>query len=151
MKKTILFTLLLFTTLISTAQRNDKFKRIKAKKIAFITERLDLTENEAEKFWPLYNKFEKEKHKLFKQEKETIKNKINAAGGVEKISEQEAKKCLDLFHKIKSSLEAKKTAFHNDLLEFLSAKKVLQLEVLEHRFNKSMLKRFKERRGRRMN
>ena len=148
MKKTILFILLIFVSLATFAQRPDKTRIIKAKKIAVITENLDLSEKEAEKFWPLYNKFDKAKHKLFKQEKEEIRNKIKSAGGLENITEEEAKRYLNLFHQIKASHEEIKASFHNDLLNFLSAKKVLQLEILEHRFNKTMIKRFKERRGR---
>lgn len=151
MKKKILFICLLSLSLIGFAQKHNRSDRMKAQKIAFITEHLDLSENEAEKFWPLYNKFEKAKRKLFKQEKEDIRNKIKSSGGLENVSEDEAKRYLKLFHKIKASHEEIKVSFHNDLMNFLPAKKVLKLEILEHRFNKSMIKRFKERRNRRMN
>ncbi|SNR15272.1 hypothetical protein [Tenacibaculum jejuense] len=148
MKKTILFLIVTFVVFTTYAQRPDKSKIMRAKKIAFITENLDLSEQEAEKFWPLYNKFDKAKRKLYKQEKEEIRNKIRSAGGLDNVSEDEAKRYLKLFHKIKASHEEIKASFHNDLLVFLSAKKVLKLEILEHRFNKNMIKRFKERRGR---
>ena len=36
-------------------------KAIKVKKIAYITESLELTPDEAEKFWPIYNEFESKK------------------------------------------------------------------------------------------
>ena len=39
--------------------------RIKAEKIAFITDAVGLTSAEAEKFWPVYNKFEAEKDEAF--------------------------------------------------------------------------------------
>ncbi|WP_442266929.1 hypothetical protein ACSIGC_04330 [Tenacibaculum sp. ZS6-P6] len=148
MKKIILFIILIFISFATFAQKPDKARILKAKKIAFITENLDLSEKEAEKFWPLYNKYTKAKHKLYKQEKEEIKNKIKSAGGLNNISEEQARRYLKLFHKIKASHEEIKASFHKDLLVFLSAKKVLQLEILEHRFNKTMIKRFKERRGR---
>ena len=35
--------------------------RMKAEKIAFLTDAMDLTSSEAEKFWPVYNKMEAEK------------------------------------------------------------------------------------------
>ncbi|MGN0202816.1 MAG: hypothetical protein ACI399_07940 [Candidatus Cryptobacteroides sp.] len=38
---------------------------MKAEKIAFFTDALELTSEEAEKFWPVYNKCDKEKRKAF--------------------------------------------------------------------------------------
>ena len=37
-------------------QRSDS--RIEAKKVAYITEELDLSTEEAQRFWPLYNDFQ---------------------------------------------------------------------------------------------
>jgi len=55
--------ILLFLTMTSVfvqAQQDD----IKQYKIAFFTEKLELTETEAESFWPVYNEYEKEKKEL---------------------------------------------------------------------------------------
>lgn len=58
--------LLVFTCAISFAQPpedlNNKEKReqIQAQKIAFISTQLDLTPDEAQKFWPIYNRYEAE-------------------------------------------------------------------------------------------
>lgn len=42
-----------------TAQKTSS-EKIQSLKIAFITERLQLTSSEAQKFWPIYNDYEKE-------------------------------------------------------------------------------------------
>lgn len=58
--------LLVFTCAISFAQppedHNNKEKReqIQAQKIAFISTQLELTPDEAQKFWPIYNRYEAE-------------------------------------------------------------------------------------------
>ena len=44
----------------SEEQRKKDFERIKAEKIAFITSELDLTPEEAQVFWPVYNQCWKE-------------------------------------------------------------------------------------------
>ena len=54
-KITLIITLLL--TMNVVAQSPEKRERIKALKVAFITEKLELTESEAQKFWPIYNTF----------------------------------------------------------------------------------------------
>ena len=42
-----------------------KKEQIKALKVAFITNELELTSNEATKFWPLFNAFEEKQQEIF--------------------------------------------------------------------------------------
>lgn len=53
---------------VPTMEAQDKKKdwkdRWKAEKIAYITDAMELTSAEAEKFWPVYNKCECEKKNL---------------------------------------------------------------------------------------
>jgi hypothetical protein len=70
--------LLLFISLSGFAQKGmlrekmqEKKEQVKSMKIAFITNELKLTPDEAAKFWPLFNEFE-EKQKVIRQSK--IKN-----------------------------------------------------------------------------
>ena len=62
MKNFLLLFVFFFSAFSSTkAQDVDKEKRtekIQALKIAFITQKLDLTSEEAQKFWPVYNRYE---------------------------------------------------------------------------------------------
>jgi hypothetical protein len=57
MKRFLLFTCFAFTMLISVAQNGN---RLEALKIAYITKRLDLSPDEAQKFWPIYNQYAEE-------------------------------------------------------------------------------------------
>ena len=41
-----------------------KAEKIEALKIAFITQKLELSPDEAQKFWPVYNQYENEIHSL---------------------------------------------------------------------------------------
>ncbi|HEV3224638.1 MAG TPA: hypothetical protein VGZ90_17285 [Puia sp.] len=52
MKRFLLLTCFAFTILIGVAQNG---KQLDALKIAYITKRLDLSPDEAQKFWPIYN------------------------------------------------------------------------------------------------
>jgi hypothetical protein len=42
-------------------------EKFKAMKVAYITEKLNLTSAEAEKFWPVYNEFQTKKEAVFKE------------------------------------------------------------------------------------
>jgi len=62
MKKYLLILFTLFNFSLAHAQNGNgqRIEKIQALKIAFITQRLDLTPAEAEKFWPIYNDYEHE-------------------------------------------------------------------------------------------
>ena len=55
--------------------------KIRTLKIEFITEKLDLSSVEAEKFWPIYNVFDKAymelRHEKLKGLKDNLKKEIN--------------------------------------------------------------------------
>ena len=56
----LLLILFLGSTTMSYAQGSPQNERIQALKIAFITQRLQLTAAEAEKFWPIYREYDNE-------------------------------------------------------------------------------------------
>ncbi|CAL2065578.1 hypothetical protein [Tenacibaculum sp. 190524A05c] len=146
MKRIILLITLCFIANKAIAQRGPGNPKIKALKIAFITEKLNLNENEAEKFWPLYNRYEKEKFNLLKREKNEIRRKVKASGGIESISDKDAEKYLAIFQEIRKAQYDNKIGFHNNLISFLPAKKILLLEIAEHEFNRNLMEKWKKRR-----
>ena len=62
----LLAIMLLFSIVLATAQesRTQRFERIEAEKIAFITKELNLTPSEAQQFFPIYNQYYKEISRL---------------------------------------------------------------------------------------
>ena len=48
------------STELIAQERREHYQRIEAIKVAFITKKLDLTTEEAQKFWPVYNNYQKE-------------------------------------------------------------------------------------------
>jgi hypothetical protein len=44
--------------------RQERFQKIQNYKISFLTGKLDLTSEQAQKFWPLYNQYDEERNKL---------------------------------------------------------------------------------------
>ncbi|MGV3761789.1 hypothetical protein [Parapedobacter sp.] len=64
--------LLPVTIAVAQESRAERFERIEAEKIAFITKELNLTPSEAQKFFPVYNQYHREIYKL-KQERRSTK------------------------------------------------------------------------------
>ena len=75
---TILIALLLSSTLFAQGtgrkmkreKRQEKMEsRIESQKIAFITQKLDLTPTEAQLFWPIYNEYQTKMKEIRQQNK----------------------------------------------------------------------------------
>jgi hypothetical protein len=71
MKKLILSLMIFSSTLVMAQQPDgaDYSKRLEALKIAFITEKLNLSSDEAQKFWPIYNNYEAELRQVLRDNK----------------------------------------------------------------------------------
>ena len=143
MKHTVITFFLLIIVCCGFAQDKDKRELIKALKIAFITEKLELTSSEAQKFWPIYNAYELEREMLRKNMREK-KNNLT----VENLTESEAKIVLSDMVAFEEERTKQKTDFVERLLTALPAKKIILLKVADDEFNKRMLEEFKRRRGR---
>lgn len=118
-------------------------QRIEAMKAAFITERLSLTPEESQQFWPLYNQYQKEEQQLRKryQPDKAILNMSNqeASAHLNRLLERE-QKLLDL-----------KAQYLKRFQEVLPARKVALLPRVEEEFKRELLKRMQERRRRNNN
>ena len=144
--KKIIFGILLFTVFTGIAQRNDN-EKIKAYKTAFLTEALELTVDEAEKFWPVYNAYSKEYQKIKITKTRQIFKKIRTAGGIDQLSESEADTILEEFVEIDSNVAKAKEKLKKNLTGVISSKKMIKLLSAEQNFNKELLKRFRNRGG----
>ncbi|WP_282031785.1 sensor of ECF-type sigma factor [Winogradskyella eximia] len=139
MKTITLFILTLFVSASVFAQRPDR-EKIKALKIAHITEQLDLTETEAQKFWPIYNANEDAKSKL----REASMNRSKEQP-IEELTESEAKSLLLDMEKTEKQKVALESKLLNQLLEILPAKKIIKLYQAERSFKQKMFEEYKKR------
>lgn len=67
MKNLIITALLLFPLFVSAQGREDRNSEIETYKIAYLTEKLGLSSEEAKIFWPIYNDWQKEQDALRKE------------------------------------------------------------------------------------
>ena len=152
MKKIFLIVLLISTGLF--AQRpNGKgqgpnHERIKALKTAHITERLDLTSEEAEKFWPVYNQFDKKLMELREKERSEIMSKLRN-GGVDTLTDEEANVVIDRMLVMKTTEMDYRIELVKNLRDVLPPKKIIKLQRAEDSFKRMLLERLKEHRGKR--
>jgi len=142
-KKTLLIYVFVLFSAIINAQHNNKDKeKIRALKIAYLTEKLDLTSNEAEKFWPIFNQHHKQRRELFKFEKKELRQKVNEGYD---FTNAEAEEILQKINDCREKRHKNKIAFHKELRKILPAKKILILEVTERQFNKKLMHKLKNK------
>ncbi len=140
MKKLILPILILFISASVFAQgHGDKFKELK---IPFISERLNLSPDEAEKFWPIYNKHEEVSSKL-RNEIHGIQYKIKK--NTKDLSNEKAKELLESLSACERKRLDADDKLDRDLLKFLSPKKVLLLKGAEKEFKKRLFDSYLEK------
>ncbi len=144
MKQLFTFLFLISFCFVGYSQQNKGYhEKIKAQKVAHITEKLQLTSNEAEKFWPIYNAYDKTMHDLRWEDMQTLRRKIKNRD----LSETEAKKALDSFLDIEEKMFLAKKKLATDLEKVISAKKIIRLKAAEDSFNRLLMKKLRERRG----
>lgn len=144
--KKIITLILLFVCSMSFAQDFEKrAERIKALRVAYISNKLDLTSQEAEKFWPIFNKFSDSQMDLHKQKRQLmLKLKPENTAG---MSDAATLKLLNESESIDSDLENKKRQFVKDLQGVIPPQKILLLKKVEEEFKSTLLKQLKKRRG----
>ncbi|WP_271784004.1 hypothetical protein [Aquimarina algiphila] len=145
MKKILILVFVIFVSFNSLAQNGSR-ERMKAYKVAYLTEKLNLTSKEAEKFWPIYNTYEETVHKLKRQERKQLKALREASDGPDGLSDQQAGDFLNnhIENQEKKSRFRKKLI--TDLKQTISNKKIITLIKAEADFNKRILQRMRERR-----
>ena len=108
-------------------------QKIKAAHAAYITERLGLTPEEAEKFWPVYREYS--------QKRQEIKLQFRDA----KKSGQDEKNLLDLDLKIKQQELDLEKDYSGRLQRIITPQKLMNLRQAEGDFRKLLLRQIQQR------
>ena len=142
--KNLLTILLMFSGLwqMQSQEKDDSHReKIKELKTAFFTQELNLDKKKAQQFWPIYNEYESELHKLRKREHRDIPN-------LECITEDDAENMLDEYVAIEKQDYILKQKLFNDLKEIMTAQEIIKLHKLEDEFHKKLIKEYRARKER---
>lgn len=132
----LLFTFLSLLTLRIDAQQGGPL-RVQALRVAFITERLDLTPAEAQVFWPVYNEYQDKREALRKESHEN-RRKVREQG--DQLSDEELLRLADEEMRIRQEDVRLQSELHEKLKKILPAKKLAQLYIAEEDFKKKLVK-----------
>ncbi len=152
MKKLILILLVISTVSYGQRPNNNgqgsKSERIKSLKIAHITEELDLTSSEAEKFWPIYNEHNDAMMANRKEQRGDFNGKLRKEG-IDSLTDEEANVLIDKMLEMKTKELMYNKELVSNLKGVLPPKKIIKLQQAERSFKEKLLRRLKEKKGKR--
>ena len=121
-----------------------KKEQIKALKVAFITDELSLTPDEATKFWPLFNAFEDKQQEIKKQKLKGYLDRMDD-DSFDKLSEKDAATMLAQMESTEDELYQLKKKFVTSLKGVISPVKILKLKKAEENFNRKLLQQYRDK------
>lgn len=116
-------------------------EKIEAQRVAFMTKELDLSVEEAQVFWPVYNEYNEKKHDLMLKHR---KKRINA-DNLATLSEEELTRVANAEIENMEEMTELRRKYHDQFMEILPVVKVVKLYKAERDFNRKL---FRETRGR---
>jgi hypothetical protein len=144
MKRFVIVFLLVLGLQRVQAQSQETLDKIESARIALITERLGLTPEEAEKFWPLYNEYSNQRETLRKEFMNARKQYQR-----DNLSEEEGKKLIEMGMQLKERQLALEKEYASRLTDVINNRQLVALKKAEEDFRKMLLERLQQRREKR--
>ncbi|MDW5290045.1 sensor of ECF-type sigma factor [Formosa sp. PL04] len=138
MKKQYIILLLTLCTVNVFSQTKDE--KIENLKIAYFTEKLDLSKSEAQKFWPIYNDYN-EQNDAIREEMKAQRRNID----IQTLTEAEAKILLTNMIRSNDERELLFNLYIKELQNALPAKKIIILKKTEDEFKRKIFDEYKKR------
>ncbi|WP_113924951.1 type 2 periplasmic-binding domain-containing protein [Cognataquiflexum aquatile] len=139
MKKVIwIQTVILFLGIAAYAQKPttayDK-EKLEAARVAFITNRLDLKPEQAEKFWPLFNQYNEERTKMM--------DKVSSLNreSMQEITEARAKEIIQKRFSIQQQLLDREKIFMEEITKVISLQQAIKLGGVNREFTRQVYQR----------
>ncbi len=129
----------LSANLYSQIGNEDRKEKIEAQKVAFITNKLNLTTEEAQQFWPVYNEYQQKRRELQNNKRTYMQNYMQSFNA----SEEEIENYVDGFINVNIKEAELLKEYHNKYKTVLPIEKVIKLYQAENQFKHFLLKQIK--------
>jgi hypothetical protein len=148
-----MFRLLMIATLLEvlagtgalvTAQPGGHMQRFKEEKIKFYNEKLELSESEAEKFWPVTQDLHNRMMKINEDEKSLL---VYYSSNYMAMSDEEIDETTRKFLDLQQKRLELTTAYHQTFVQIIGKKKTMHMYALDREFRMHVLKKFRAGEG----
>lgn len=139
--KYIIAACLYLISLDAIAQQNGRLEeRVESQRIGFITQRVDLSAEQAQKFWPVYNAYRKEEREL---------QKSRAPGQkFQSMTDDEAVAFVDNLMVVEQKILDLRKGFINDIQSMLQPRQILRFLQAERAFKERLVEVLRRERDR---
>ncbi|MDG1260288.1 MAG: hypothetical protein P8O05_00900 [Flavobacteriales bacterium] len=117
-------------------------ERIDELRVAYLTEKLDLTVEEGQVFWPLYNEFQSDRRTL----EHGMRKEMKALFDKENPSDEDVLKMIEKMESHHVEMSAMHADFLKQALTILGARRTILLEKSDEDFKREVLKRIRDKR-----
>ena len=133
----ILFFLIIGKSLAQRPEPNYDPEKLQAARVAFITSRLDLKPEQAEKFWPIFNQYTAIREKNMREISGL--NRLREA----EISEVDAKKRIEKKFELQRKMVDDEEKFVSEMSKVITYSQLLELNDIARDFTRQLYQRGK--------
>ncbi|MDR1172917.1 MAG: hypothetical protein LBL24_10715 [Bacteroidales bacterium] len=119
-------------------------EQMQVERIAYFTEKVGLTTEEAQFFWPVYNEMDNKRTALFEERASIMHKYMNDA---DHLNDKQVEEQLNRLVAIQRQEMALPAEYDAKFRKVLSARKVMNLYVAEMGFRNYLLQKMRNRRG----
>jgi hypothetical protein len=140
-KSVILLAALIMIPLNRINGQNQNFEKFSSYKIGFFTKKMNLSPEEAEKFWPVYNEYQKQKMQI-QREKIGVVRDFNQNEST--LTDSQLTEMGDKLIKCISDESTLAVSFHKKIKEILAPGKIIRYYQAENQYKIQLLKELQE-------
>lgn len=137
----LIFILTGFAALAQNNKQQDAKAKLEAARIALITERLGLTPEQAQKFWPIYNQYAEQRRQI-QQDFRQAKQGMN----IDKMTEEQRKAMVRARMEVKQKQLNLESKYSDRLMNVINTRQLMALKKAEDDFRAMIIRRLEQRR-----
>lgn len=115
-------------------------EKLKEEKVAFFNQKLDLTTQESEDFWPVYNEYWKRKNQIYDDKRTAMKY---CSKNIDRMTNEEIIKYADMYINFQKQESELLIEFNEKFKKVLPPKKVFLLYKTDYEFKTYLLQQIK--------
>ncbi|WP_241738987.1 Spy/CpxP family protein refolding chaperone [Pontibacter beigongshangensis] len=123
------------TAMAQTDKEKSRRENVESAKVAFLTDKMALTPDQAQKFWPIYHEFETKRREIYAAHKGSYRKKID------ELSDPEVKAMLDGIFVLKQKELNLEQEYAAKYQRIISPRQLAQLYRGEREFTKMLLRK----------
>jgi len=129
---------------VDKMNKGERKEKVEAMKIAYLTNKLELSPTEAQQFWPVFNEFEA-KIQAIRQSRR--KDSREGQDNLDQLSDKEVETLIDSEVAFRQKELDVMKEYHSKFKAVLPIRKVAKLYRAQEDFKRELLKKIQERKG----